>query len=84
MINAIKKWWKQHKQDVEDWKREDILKKKATIRMYVMRWYEAKHKAEGNELPYWIEANKELEKHIKTDADVLFYYSKIKQYIKNI
>ena len=49
-----------------------------------MRWYEAKYKAEGNQLPYWLEANQELERNVKTDADVLYHYNNIKKYIKNL
>ena len=84
MLKAIKIWWLQHLKDVEEGKKQDIAHKKAIVRAYVMRWYEAKYKADGNELPYWIEANKELEEKVKTDKDVLFYYNVIKKYVKNL
>lgn len=82
MFKNIKKWWQQHLKDVEEYKQEDLLKKKMEIRSFVMRWYEAKYKAEENQIPYWIEANNELEENIKTDADILYYYSKIKNISK--
>ena len=47
-----------------------------------MGWYKAKHEDENNPIPYWIEANKELKENIKTDADILYYYSKIKNISK--
>ena len=84
MLKAIKLWWLQHLKDVEEWKKQDIAHKKAIVRAYVMRWYEAKYKAEGNLMPYWLEANRELEANVKTDADILFHYNNIKKYIKNI
>lgn len=84
MLKAIKIWWLQHLKDVEEWKKQDIAKKRTIVRAYVMRWYEAKYKAEGNQLPYWSEANQELERNVKTDADVLYHYNNIKKYIKNL
>ena len=84
MLKAIKICWLQHLKDVEEWKKQDIAKKRLIVRAYVMRYYEVKYKMEGNQLPYWIEANRELEEKVKTDKDVLFYYNIIKKYIKNI
>ena len=42
MFKTIKKWWKQHLKDVEEYRKEDLQKKYLVIRSYVMRWYEAK------------------------------------------
>ncbi|MBR5303897.1 MAG: hypothetical protein IKU37_03620 [Candidatus Gastranaerophilales bacterium] len=84
MLKTIKMWWLQHLKDVEEYKRKDIAEKRAIVRAFVMRWYEAKHQAEKNPIPYWIEANKELEANVKTDADVLYHFNNIKKYIKKI
>ena len=84
MLKTIKMWWLQHLKDAEEYKRKDIAEKRAIVRAFVMRWYEAKHKAENNPIPYWIEANKELEANVKTDADVLYHFNNIKKYIKKI
>ena len=84
MLKTLKMWWLQHLKDVEEWKKHDIAKKRLIVRAYVMRYYEAKYKMEGNQLPYWIEANRELEENVKTDADVLFHYNNIKRYIKKL
>ena len=82
MLKKIKKFWQNYLKEVEEYRKEDLQKKYLVIRSYVMGWYKAKHEDENNPIPYWIEANKELEKNIKTDADILFYYSKIKNISK--
>lgn len=82
MFEKIKKWWKEYLKEVEEYKKEDLQKKYLVIRSYVMGFYKAKYEEENIYLPYWIEANKELEKNIKSDADILYFYSKIKNISK--
>ena len=38
MLKTIKMWWLQHLKDVAEWKKQDIAKKRAIVRAYVMRW----------------------------------------------
>lgn len=83
MFKALKIWWLQHLKDVEEYKKQDIARMKLEIRSYVMRFYEEKYKLENNPIPYWLEAEKEISNNIKSDADVLYYYNKIKRYIKS-